>query len=147
MQKTGSTGATTVNSLTYTYDAVGNMVTAGDDNSFYMFDYDNLNRMIPCDNDGTPSLPNVVLDYAYDTVGNRISTADDSGITVEVLRAGRPPTAPPGISQTTWVPYAILSMILRRTSRLNGGHEGPPARISLALAGLISLHGVWRGRA
>jgi YD repeat-containing protein len=74
---------TTVNTLSFTYDAAGNMLTADDSSSSYAFDYDNLYRLVQSDNAGTAGVPNVVLDYEYDAAGNRVSTADDSGVTVE----------------------------------------------------------------
>ena len=41
---------TTVNTLTYSYDGVGNVLTVDDAFSSYAFDYDNLYRLIESDN-------------------------------------------------------------------------------------------------
>ena len=78
-------GMSTVNTLSYTYDSVGNLLTAEDDFSSYAFAYDNLYRLLQSDNAGTPDVPNVVLDYVYDSVGKRIATSDGTGVTVDSL--------------------------------------------------------------
>ena len=74
-----------VETITFSYDPLGNMETASDSNSNYLFTYDTLNRMKSVDNnpDGTRDVPRVVLTYEYDKQGNVISTSDDAGVTVE----------------------------------------------------------------
>ena len=74
--------ADAVNTLHYSYDAVGNVLTASDDLSRYTHTYDALNRLVTVDNTGTSSSRHVVLTNAYDAVGNRISVSDDAGVTV-----------------------------------------------------------------
>ncbi|MEZ6096041.1 MAG: hypothetical protein R3C03_17755 [Pirellulaceae bacterium] len=73
-----------VETISFRYDSLGNMLTATDSNSNYLFDYDELNRLTSVDNnpDGTLDLPRVILSYEYDAQGNVISTSDDSGVTV-----------------------------------------------------------------
>jgi RHS repeat-associated protein len=72
-----------VETITFTYDTLGNMLTATDSNSNYLFTYDTLNRLESVDNnpDGTREVPRVILTYAYDAQGNVISTSDDAGVT------------------------------------------------------------------
>jgi RHS repeat-associated protein len=65
------------------YDAVGNMVSAGDPFSQYAFTFDALNRETRSDNAGTPRLPHVVLQFAYDAVGNRTGVSDNLGVQVQ----------------------------------------------------------------
>ena len=79
-----------VNQLEFTYDELGNQLTAvdlrvsADDNSesFLTFTYDALNRLETVDNAGTPDVPNVILTYTYDAQGNLASVTDNFGITV-----------------------------------------------------------------
>jgi RHS repeat-associated protein len=70
--------------IAFTYDVLGNMLTASDPDSNYLFTYDTLNRLRSVDNnpDGTRDVPRVILSYAYDAQGNVISTSDDAGVTV-----------------------------------------------------------------
>lgn len=73
-----------VETITFTYDALGNMLTATDSNSNYLYTYDTLNRLHSVDNnpDGTRDVPRVILTYGYDAQGNVTLTQDDSGVTV-----------------------------------------------------------------
>lgn len=73
-----------VRTITFSYDIVGNMLTADDPDSSYAFTYDALNRLISADNnpDGSLDVPRVVLTYRYDAAGNVIETQDDAGVTV-----------------------------------------------------------------
>ena len=74
-----------VETVTFTYDTLGNMLTATDSNSNYLHRYDTLNRLTSVDNnpDGTRDVPRVILTYGYDAQGNVTLTQDDSGVTVE----------------------------------------------------------------
>jgi RHS repeat-associated protein len=68
-----STGAT-VNQLFYTYDANGNVLTAGDDNGTYVNTYDAQNRL------ATQTDPlGLTLAYAYDAAGRVIQREDSLG--------------------------------------------------------------------
>lgn len=71
-----------VRTMTWRYDALGNLLEAGDPDSHYTYAYDTLNRVTSVDNAGTPGAPRVVLTYEYDKQGNVVSTSDDSGVTV-----------------------------------------------------------------
>ena len=63
-----------VNTLTYTYDAAGNRLTASDNNSTYTYTYDALNRVI------TVQEPfGLSLSYTYDAAGNKTSVVDSIG--------------------------------------------------------------------
>ncbi|MEX1026818.1 MAG: RHS repeat-associated core domain-containing protein, partial [Candidatus Paceibacterota bacterium] len=77
--------AALVETISFTYDTLGNMLTASDSNSNYLFSYDTLNRLTSVDNnpDGTREVPRVILTYGYDAQGNVTLTQDDAGVTVE----------------------------------------------------------------
>ena len=81
---TADTGSL-IETITFSYDVLGNMLTAADSNSNYLFTYDPLNRLESVDNnpDGTRDVPRVILTYGYDAQGNVTMTQDDSGVTVE----------------------------------------------------------------
>ena len=67
-------GNTIVNTESYTYDAVGNRLTASDNNSSYSSTYDALNRVI------TVFEPfGLSLSYTYDAAGNRTGMTDSAG--------------------------------------------------------------------
>ncbi len=79
-----------VDTLSFTYDSLGNMLTAvdlnvtgSDSESRLTFTYDALNRLKTVDNAGTPGAPNLVLTYDYDAQGNVIRVQDNFGVTVE----------------------------------------------------------------
>lgn len=75
---------TLVETIAFGYDLLGNMLTASDSNSNYLYTYDVLNRMTSVDNnpDGTRDVPRVILTYGYDAQGNVTLTQDDAGVTV-----------------------------------------------------------------
>jgi RHS repeat-associated protein len=84
-RRTGETwwnGSTAVNTIQYTYDSIGNLLSAGDAFSHYTFTYDALTRQTSSDNAGTPGAPHVVLTFAYDAASNRTSVQDNSGVVV-----------------------------------------------------------------
>lgn len=64
-------------SAAYTYDAVGNRLTAVDPYSSLAMTYDPRNRIATVSNAGTPGVTPVVLTYQYDAVGNVIAVTDD----------------------------------------------------------------------
>lgn len=68
--------------ITYTYDAAGRVLSEADKSSKYTFTYDTLGRVTSVDNDGTPNVPHVVLHYAYDANGRIVSTTDNAGVSV-----------------------------------------------------------------
>lgn len=64
----------TADTLAYSYDAAGNLLTAANANSQYAFTYDALNRPV------TEQEPfGLTLAFAYDSAGNRISVQDSLG--------------------------------------------------------------------
>jgi choice-of-anchor C domain-containing protein len=73
-----------VETIQYTYDVIGNMLTAQNANSKYTYTYDQLNRLKSVDNeDGLADTPRVILSYEYDAQGNVIKTSDDKGVTIQ----------------------------------------------------------------
>jgi RHS repeat-associated protein len=63
-----------VNTLSYTYDAAGNRLTASDNNSTYTYTYDALDRVI------TVQEPfGLSLSYTYDAAGHKTSVVDSIG--------------------------------------------------------------------
>ncbi|MEM6469374.1 MAG: choice-of-anchor C family protein [Planctomycetota bacterium] len=74
-----------VETITFGYDLLGNMLTATDANSDYAFTYDVLNRLTSVDNNprGIREVPQVILFHEYDAQGNVTLTRDDAGVTVE----------------------------------------------------------------
>ncbi|WP_417733988.1 RHS repeat-associated core domain-containing protein [Rosistilla oblonga] len=65
--------------ITYTYDKSGNVLSIEDASSQVSFQYDNRDRVTQVDNSGTlpgSGLPTVVLDYVYDDVGNVLSVSE-----------------------------------------------------------------------
>nr|WP_161501616.1 putative Ig domain-containing protein [Rhodopirellula sp. SM50] len=74
-----------VETIQFTYDVLGNMLTASDSNSRYLHTYDELNRLTSVDNNplGDRDVPRVILNYEYDAQGNLTKTYDDAGVTVK----------------------------------------------------------------
>lgn len=73
-----------VETINFTYDSLGNMLTAVDSNSRYLHTYDVLNRLTSVDNNPLDDrdVPRVILSYGYDAQGNVVSTGDGAGVTV-----------------------------------------------------------------
>jgi RHS repeat-associated protein len=69
-----STGNATVNQLSYTYDANGNLLTASDNSGTYTNVYDSQNRLISQTNP-----QGMTLAYQYDAAGRVIQRADSFG--------------------------------------------------------------------
>ena len=69
-----SSGGSTVNTLTFTYDANGNLLTAANGNGTYTLTYDALDR------EATVKEPfDLTLTFTYDAVGNRTKVEDSFG--------------------------------------------------------------------
>ncbi len=68
----------------FTYDVVGNQLTASSPGSHLVFTYDELDRQLTVDNaaEQTPPGPRLVLTHTYDAEGNLTRTEDDSGVVV-----------------------------------------------------------------
>ena len=81
--ETWKNGETTVDTIDFTYNDAGYLLTADDDDSDLTYTYDDLYRVLTEDNTGTSGVPDVVLTSGYDDVGNRtsldakIATTDD----------------------------------------------------------------------
>ena len=72
-------GATTIDSVTYTYDNAGNRITKTQPQVNYNYNYDNIYRLTQA----TPSSGSQEI-YTYDQVGNRLSKANDPSPTNNV---------------------------------------------------------------
>ncbi len=59
-------GGNTIRTLTWTYDAAGQLTLEQDPDSKYAITYDTLGRVTNVDTLGTPGLPRVILTIAYD---------------------------------------------------------------------------------
>lgn len=62
--------------IAFTYDAVGQLLTATDPDSTFAYTYDAAGRLTTVDTTGTPGVPDVVLTFTYDAVGNRLSATE-----------------------------------------------------------------------
>ena len=71
--------ASPANTVTLTYDAAGRPTQIQDAKSKYAYTYDNANRLLTVDDNGTTGLPQVTLTYGYDNAGNRASLTDSKG--------------------------------------------------------------------
>ncbi|MEX0714117.1 MAG: hypothetical protein WD278_17395, partial [Pirellulales bacterium] len=70
-----------VHIITQSFDAAGQLATAGDAKSAYAFTYDGLGAVTRVDNQNTPGAPRVVLDSAYDALSRRTSlSAEIDGV-------------------------------------------------------------------
>ena len=76
---------TLVDTISFTYDLLGNLLTAVDSDSSLTYTYDVLNRVSTVSNAGTDGAPAVVLTYTYDGEGNVLSVVDNSGVTIESI--------------------------------------------------------------
>jgi RHS repeat-associated protein len=60
----------------YSYNALGNLITAIEPDSKYSYGYDALNRLVTLNNAGTNGVPTVIFGYVYDGVGRLMSVSD-----------------------------------------------------------------------
>jgi RHS repeat-associated protein len=97
-----------IRDITFTYDAIGQLLTSRDPDSRYSYTYDAANRLISVDNAGTPGAPNVVLSYTYDENDNLLTTID----TIDGVEAG-----------TTAYVYDVLNRLSQVTQSGNGVAE------------------------
>jgi YD repeat-containing protein len=67
------------NTLNFTYDALGRMLSAGDQFAGYAYAYDRLGRMISSDAAIAGLAPTVTLSNAYDAAGRRTQVAATMG--------------------------------------------------------------------
>ena len=71
--------------LSYTWDAAGQLTAASDPDSSYAISYDNLGRVLTVDNNGTSGVPRVILTSGYDAAGNRSSLSASVAGTADFL--------------------------------------------------------------
>ena len=72
-----------VDTLTYTYDSNGNLLTAKDNDSALAYTYDLLGQVSTVSNAGTSGAPRVTLSYGYDAAGNRTRVSDNFNVAVD----------------------------------------------------------------
>ena len=65
-----------VNSISFAYDSIGQLIAIEDSDSSYRFTYDQKGRQTSVDNTGTPGAPNVLLEYSYDNLDNLLSVSE-----------------------------------------------------------------------
>ena len=65
-----------VNSISFAYDSIGQLIAIEDSDSSYRFTYDEKGRQTSVDNTGTPGAPNVLLEYSYDNLDNLLSVSE-----------------------------------------------------------------------
>jgi RHS repeat-associated protein len=75
-------GADRARTITFRYDAAGNMTSARDVDSAYRFEHDALSRVLNVENTSTPGAPALTLSYTYDPAGNVLSITDSLGTMV-----------------------------------------------------------------
>ena len=78
-----SATAELVDTRSFTYDNIGNLLTATDSDSRYEFTYNEINQLVASTNAGTTGAPTVEFAYTYDAEGNVLSVTDNFGVTVE----------------------------------------------------------------
>ncbi|GIW91994.1 MAG: hypothetical protein KatS3mg110_0035 [Pirellulaceae bacterium] len=69
------TSGTLAREINYSWDIGTRLVAASDPDSSYTLAYDDLDRLVSIDNQGTPNIPRVVLNSSYDASGNRTRLA------------------------------------------------------------------------
>ncbi|GIW96382.1 MAG: hypothetical protein KatS3mg110_4423 [Pirellulaceae bacterium] len=69
------TSGTLAREISYSWDIGTRLVAASDPDSSYTLAYDDLDRLVSIDNQGTPNIPRVVLNSSYDASGNRTRLA------------------------------------------------------------------------
>lgn len=74
-----------ISTSSFTYDVVGNMLSASNPDSLYAYDYDVLNRVIreQVNPDGSRETPQLTFDFEYDAEGNRVRSTDSLGGVIE----------------------------------------------------------------
>ncbi len=75
-------GMTVIRTIDFEYDDASRMTSASDPDSAYAMEYDALGRMTSIDNDGTPGVPNVVLESTYLVTSLRSRVEDNLGAAV-----------------------------------------------------------------
>ncbi|MSR57401.1 MAG: hypothetical protein EXS05_06990 [Planctomycetaceae bacterium] len=83
-------GGTTIRTLSYAYDAAGELTSAGDADSAYAYTYDAAGRVTQVDNNTTPNVPRVILTSGYDNLDRRTSLSASVAGTADFLNPGAP---------------------------------------------------------
>jgi RHS repeat-associated protein len=100
------------NTLNFTYDALGRMLSAGDQFAGYAYTYDRLGRMISSDAAIAGLAPTVTLTNAYDAAGRRTQVAATIGGNADYLtdyaydQLGRTTSIRQSASPTSVLPVA-----------------------------------------
>jgi len=111
-------GETTVRTLSYTYDAASQMLTASDPAASYEYVYDNVGRATSVSATIDGLTPEVVLTQVFDAAGNRTSLAAQIGATDDFLSA---------------CTYDDLGRMTRvQQSGQSGGNSVTPKRVDFA---------------
>lgn len=76
---------TSYDTLNYTYDLDGELLTANDDVSSYACTYNSVGQETSVDNNGTPGVPDVALTSSYDADGDRTQLAATIGSTADFV--------------------------------------------------------------
>jgi RHS repeat-associated protein len=63
-------GMSVIETFSYSYDAAGQLLSAGDGAADYDYDYDDLGRVLLTTHDYGIAAPAIVFDHAYDAAGN-----------------------------------------------------------------------------
>jgi RHS repeat-associated protein len=71
-----------IRTIAYGYNTANDLTSASDSDSAYAFSYNNAGWLTSVDDQGTPSVPHIVLTYGYDAFGNRTSLSDNLGASV-----------------------------------------------------------------
>ena len=72
-------GSTLQRTINYTYDDADRLITAQDPSSTYSIGYDLADKLTSVDNNGTPTVPHVILNYGYDNFSLLANRTDNLG--------------------------------------------------------------------
>ena len=78
-------GSTVIRTISYSYNADGQLTSAASPDSAYAYTYDGEGRTTSVDNNGTPTVPDVVLSSQYDSNGNRTQLSASIAGTADFL--------------------------------------------------------------
>src|SRR6185369_6402878 len=112
-----TSGGTTIRTLSYAYDAAGELTSAGDADSAYAYTYDAAGRVTVVDNNTTPNVPRVILTSGYDNMDRRTSLSATVGGTNDFLDS---------------FAYDALSRETQAIQQSNGGNSVAAKRVDFA---------------
>jgi len=88
-RRTGETwldeSSVVVSQFEFGYDLAGQLLSAGDGNTNYVYAYDGLGRMVESAHDYSGFAPSVVFAYGYDLMGSHTSTAATVGANADFV--------------------------------------------------------------